>query len=114
MEVDAVFENERLLPLRGWSASNLLPTDRRRFSGPRGSNTTTFPNISLPAGKWAKICFANVCSNNVVTFELALLVSSLVSLPQMKQTYCEQAGSGMGLGRLTKQVTQMQTAGHMQ
>lgn len=47
----AVFENERLLPLRGWSASNLLPTDRKRYSGPSGRNGSDFPVITLEPGQ---------------------------------------------------------------
>lgn len=51
---EEVFENERFLPLRGWSSRNLLPTDRHRFSGgrnqPAAESTTGFPKIHLPDG----------------------------------------------------------------
>lgn len=46
----AVFENERYMPLIGWSTNNLMPTDRRRFSGPNRSDTTSFPNVPLEPG----------------------------------------------------------------
>ena len=46
----AVFENERFMPLRGWNSSNLLPTDRKRYSGPGGQNTSDFPILNLDSG----------------------------------------------------------------
>jgi vacuolar protein sorting-associated protein 13A/C len=46
-----VFENERFLPLRGWSSGNLLPTDRKRYSGPGGRTTTEFPVVTLEPGE---------------------------------------------------------------
>lgn len=45
-----MFENERLMPLRGWTAGNLLPTDRKRFSGSGGVNTSDFPVVNLESG----------------------------------------------------------------
>lgn len=50
VQTAAVFENERYMPLIGWSANNLMPTDRRHFSGPNGSDTTSFPNVPLEPG----------------------------------------------------------------
>ena len=47
----AVFENERFLPLRGWSSGNLLPTDRKRYSGPGSRNATEFPSVALEPGE---------------------------------------------------------------
>ena len=47
-----VFENERYVPIMGWSAKGLLPTDRRRFTV--GRNDTEgmpeFPVLRLPPG----------------------------------------------------------------
>lgn len=45
-----MFENERFMPLRGWSSACLLPTDRARYTGPRGSNSDAFPQIGLEPG----------------------------------------------------------------
>jgi len=51
---EEVFENERYIPIRGWSSRNLTPLDRRRFSRGRdqaiGDSTTEFPKIPLPNG----------------------------------------------------------------
>ena len=51
---EEVFENERFLPIRGWSSGNLLPTDRRRYSHgrqqPAAGSTSDFPRIQLPDG----------------------------------------------------------------
>jgi vacuolar protein sorting-associated protein 13A/C len=46
---ELVFENERYLPLRGWSPSNLLATERRRYSR-AGQSYSIFPNVPLPPG----------------------------------------------------------------
>ena len=52
---EEVFENERYIPIRGWSSRNLTPLDRRRFSRGRdqaiGDSTTEFPKVPLPAGE---------------------------------------------------------------
>lgn len=50
-----MFENERLMPLRGWSAGNLLPTDRKRYSGPGGRNGSDFPVVALEPGELSDI-----------------------------------------------------------
>ncbi|KAK9815130.1 hypothetical protein WJX73_008307 [Symbiochloris irregularis] len=44
-----LFENERFILLRGWSGSNLLPTERKRFSR-AGSSFPEFPRVPLPDG----------------------------------------------------------------
>ena len=48
-EEEELFENERFILLRGWSGSNLLPTERSRFSRGRES-FKEFPRVSLPEG----------------------------------------------------------------
>ena len=56
-----VFENERYMPLMGWAAKFLLPTDRDRFSV--GRNDTEggpdFPVLRLPAGVSCDTPFKN-------------------------------------------------------
>lgn len=58
MVEEEVFENERYVPLLGWSSHNLLPTERKRFSKRSGgSSSHEFPTIVLPpdwewAGAW--------------------------------------------------------------
>ncbi len=47
----SVFENERFMPLRGWSPNFLLPTDRSRYTGPRGQEGATFPQVGLEPGE---------------------------------------------------------------
>jgi hypothetical protein len=37
--VEEAFENERIMPFRGWSSSHLLPTERRAWSTRNGSNS---------------------------------------------------------------------------
>jgi vacuolar protein sorting-associated protein 13A/C len=52
---EEVFENERYIPIRGWSSRNLTPLDRRRFSYGRdqaiNDSTTAFPRVPLPNGE---------------------------------------------------------------
>lgn len=66
-----MFENERFMPLRGWSSACLLPTDRSRYTGPRGSNSDTFPQIGLEPGALPKFALntlsltAHVCDKHV-------------------------------------------------
>lgn len=51
---EEVFENERYMPIRGWSSRNLLPTDRSRFTHGRSQgaqSTTEFPKVHLPDGE---------------------------------------------------------------
>ena len=45
-----MFENERFMPMRGWAAANLLPTDRRRFSGPSSQTSSDFPVVNAGRG----------------------------------------------------------------
>lgn len=49
---EEVFENERYMPMFGWSSSYLLPSDRRRWSTMEGRNSSdTFPEVkALPPG----------------------------------------------------------------
>ena len=47
---EEIFENERYIPIRGWSSS-LLPTERRRYSTRDGSQSfNDFPMMHLPSG----------------------------------------------------------------
>ena len=47
---EEIFENERYIPIRGWS-SRLLPTERRRYSTRDGSQSfNDFPVMHLPSG----------------------------------------------------------------
>ncbi|GIL84698.1 hypothetical protein Vretifemale_13315, partial [Volvox reticuliferus] len=46
---EEVYENERFIPLLGWSSNNLLPTERRRYSR-HGHSYSSFPLVPLPPG----------------------------------------------------------------
>lgn len=46
---EEVYENQRYMPLRGWGAGNLLPTERKRYSR-AGHSYSTFPLVPLPPG----------------------------------------------------------------
>lgn len=57
---EEVFENERYIPIRGWSSRNLNPlTDRKRYSLGRNSgaqSVSEIPKIQLPSGKSVILC----------------------------------------------------------
>lgn len=57
---EEVFENERYMPIRGWaSRGNLLPAERRRYSGRDGGRSANdFPSPPLPPG-WGPVCSAS-------------------------------------------------------
>ncbi|GLI59136.1 hypothetical protein VaNZ11_000961, partial [Volvox africanus] len=46
---EEAYENERFIPLLGWSSNNLLPTERRRYSR-HGQSYSSFPLVPLPPG----------------------------------------------------------------
>ena len=49
---ESVFEHERVIFLKGWSPSFLLPTERKRFSrtSDGAASNMEFPEVQCPAG----------------------------------------------------------------
>ena len=39
--IEEIFENQRFVPLAGWSSKHLFPTERKRWCDARGSNSTS-------------------------------------------------------------------------
>ena len=99
-----MFENERFLPLRGWSSGNLLPTDRKRFSGPGGRNSTDFPVVTLGPG----------VHNTELRMLHLLMVCWHDSFGLKRCTpHCDlQGGSGRAHGRWKHLAMWTRTAGH--